>query len=150
MFVCLFFFFFPCWFGYSCLSFRSCFTYMYAVACSWLSSCLSLSAYSSFDSILHRHCRSSLSACCSILAQHSFHAFGSLPLRRLFFACHLCMLSPKYTPRPLHFCLSFAYYSMALCLTLRLFTWLFYVNILWHKTTFAPQLRQPHLWHSAL
>ena len=37
MFVCLFFFFFPCWFGYSCLSFRSCFTYVYAVACSWLS-----------------------------------------------------------------------------------------------------------------
>ena len=26
-----------CWFGHSCLPFRSCFTYMYAVACSWLS-----------------------------------------------------------------------------------------------------------------
>ena len=80
--------------------------YLHVCCCLLLAfspSCLSLSAYSLFDSILHRHCVSSLSACCSILAQHSFHAFGLLPFRCLFFACHLCMLSPKYTPRPPHF-----------------------------------------------
>ena len=66
------------------------------------------------------------------------------------FCLSLMHASPKYTPQPLHFCLSFACYSVALCLTVPLFTWLLYVNILWHKTTFASQLRQPHLWHSAL
>ena len=99
--------------------------YLHVCCCLLLAfspSCLSLSAFSSFDSILHRHCISSLSACCSILAQHPFHAFGLLPLCQLFFACHLCMLSPKYMPWPLHFCLSFACYFVALCLTLPLFT----------------------------
>ena len=61
--------------------------YLHVCCCLLLAfspSCLSFSAYSSFDSILHRHCISSLSACCCILAQHSFHAFGLLPFRRLF------------------------------------------------------------------
>ena len=84
-----------------------------------------------------------------LLNTHFIHLVYS-PFVACFFACHLCMLSPKYMPWPLHFCLSFACYSVALCLTLSLFTWLLYVNILWHKTSFAPQLRQPHLWHSAL
>ena len=112
---CLFSFFLLVWVFMPVISFL---LYLHVCVCLLLAfspSCLSHSAYSSFDSILHRYCISSLSACCSILAQHSSHAFGLLPLRRLFFfSCHLCMLSPKYTPRPLHFCLSFACYSVAL------------------------------------
>ena len=118
MFVC----FFPCCFGYSCLSFRSCFTYMYAIACSWLS--LLLACHSLHTPHLTQFCTAIAYLPCLLAAQHSVHAFGLLPLRHLFFACHLCMLPPKYMLRPLHFCLSFACYSVALCLTLPLFTWL--------------------------
>ena len=81
--------------------------YLHVCCCLLLAfslSCLSLSAYSSFDSILHCHCI--LLVYCLLL--HSCLTLISyiwliLPLCRLFFACHLCMLSPKYTPWPLHF-----------------------------------------------
>ena len=130
----------------------SCFTYMYAFACSWLSP--PLACHTLHTPHLTQFCTAIaylpyLLAAPFLLDTHFMHLVY-FSFVACFFACHLCMLSPKYTPRPLHFGLSFACYSVALCLTLPLFTWLLYVNILWHKTTFAPQLRQPHLWNSAL
>ena len=63
--VCLFVFF-PCWFGYSCLSFRSCFTYMYAVACSWLS--LLLACHSLHTPHLTQFCTTTADLPCLLAA----------------------------------------------------------------------------------
>ena len=91
------FVFFSCWFGYSCLSFCSCFTYMYAVAYSWLST--SLACHTLHTPHLTQFCTSiaylpCLLAAPFLLNTHFMHLVYS-PLRRLFLACHLCMFSPN-------------------------------------------------------
>ena len=172
--------FFSCWFGYSCLSFRSCFTYRYAFACSWLSPLLA--CHTLHTPHLTQFCTAiaylpCLLAAPFLLNTHFMHlvcspfitcfllvTYACFPLNiRLgpTFLLIFCMMFCGSLPNsatihmaPLcehlmaqdNFCTSaqaatsLALCSVALCLPLPLFAYVFYVNSLWHGASLCPRL----------